>query len=63
MPNVKAKTSILMDYNSGKILHENEIDEKSMDKFGQELIEALYLYGVVELVSHGIPNVLSLIHI
>ena len=26
MPNIKAKTSILMDYNSGKILHENEAD-------------------------------------
>ena len=25
-PNIKAKTSILMDYNSGKILHENEAD-------------------------------------
>ena len=31
-----------------------------MDKFGQELIEALSLYGVVELVSHGIPNVSKL---
>ena len=53
MPNIKAKTSILMDYNSGKILHENEAD---MSIYPASMTKIMTSIIVFDLLKQGRLN-------
>ena len=53
MPNIKAKTSILMDYNSGKILHENEAD---MSIYPASMTKIMTSIIVFDLLKQGRIN-------
>tara|TARA_A100001015_G_scaffold197317_1_gene220019 strand:+ start:264 stop:494 length:231 start_codon:yes stop_codon:yes gene_type:complete len=50
MPNIQAKTSILMDYNSGKILHENEAD---MSIYPASMTKIMTSIIVFDLLKQG----------
>ena len=53
MPNIKAKTSILMDYNSGKILHETEAD---MSIYPASMTKIMTSIIVFDLLKQGRIN-------
>ena len=53
MPNIQAKTSILMDYNSGKILHENEAD---MSIYPASMTKIMTSIIVFDLLKQGRIN-------
>ena len=53
MPNIQAKTSILMDYNSGKILHENEAD---MSIYPASMTKIMTSIVVFDLLKQGRLN-------
>ena len=50
MPNIRAKTSILIDYNSGKILHENEAD---MSIYPASMTKIMTSIIVFDLLKQG----------
>ena len=53
MPNIEAKTSILMDYNSGKILYEKEAD---MSIYPASMTKIMTSIIVFDLLKQGRLN-------